>query len=105
MDVLLKKGASLNIRNKKGQTPIELAYDRKKMNAAQFLQSYQDEKENLPFFLKNLTKNKETRKFFTRLYPFIVLYYLIYVLEMQVNWLGKIFFFGLLYGITYVFRL
>ncbi|CAF0707847.1 unnamed protein product [Brachionus calyciflorus] len=105
MDILLKKGASLNVVNKKGQTPIDLAYDRKKLNAVRFLQSYQDDVDKLPAFFKSISRNKETKKFFTRLYPFFVLYYLIFVLEMQAHWLAKIFFFGLVYGITYIFRM
>lgn len=105
MDVLLKKGASLNIPNKKGQTPIDLAYDRKKMNAVQFLKSYQDDKESVPAFLRNLTRDKETKKFFTRLYPFLVLYYVVFVLESPYHWFVKILLYLVLYGISYVFRI
>ena len=59
MQVLLDKGASLDIKNLKGQTPIEFALDRKKMNAFSILKTYRDnDRENLPPLFKAIGKNK-----------------------------------------------
>ena len=59
MQVLLDKGASLDIQNKKSQTALDFAHERKKTMAANLMQSYSDQdKENLPRFLLPLTKNK-----------------------------------------------
>ncbi|RNA14055.1 Palmitoyltransferase ZDHHC17, partial [Brachionus plicatilis] len=105
MDILLNKGASQNIPNNKGQTALDLAIDRKKTNAANFLQSFQDGKEYLPSIFRSIARNKEFKKFFTRLYPFFVVYYLIYVIQLSGHWFWKILYIGFLYGTTYVFRL
>jgi ankyrin repeat protein len=59
MQVLLDKGASLDIRNNKGQTALDFAIDRRKMNAANLIRTYSDQdKESLPVFLHCLSKNK-----------------------------------------------
>jgi ankyrin repeat protein len=59
MHVLLDKGASLDIVNKKGQTALEFAIERKKIQAANLMRPYSDhDKENLPKFLLPLAKNK-----------------------------------------------
>jgi len=59
MHVLLEKGASLDIVNKKGQTALEFAVERKKHMAANLMRPYSDQdKENLPTFLLPLAKNK-----------------------------------------------
>lgn len=105
MDILLNKGASQNIPNNKGQTALDLAYDRKKINAANFLQSFQEDYNNLPSFLRSIARNKQFKKFFTRLYPFIVLYYIIYVIQLNGHWSWKLVYISFLYALTHVFRL
>ena len=40
MQVLLDKGASLDIQNKKSQTALDFAHERKKTMAANLMQSY-----------------------------------------------------------------
>lgn len=105
MDILLNKGASQNIPNNKGQNALALAIDRNKINAANFIKSFQDGKDNLPSFLRSIARNKEFKKFFTRLYPFLVLYYIIYVIQLSGHWSWKLLYTSFLYGITYLFRL
>jgi ankyrin repeat protein len=65
LEVLLIKGASVDVRNKKSQTAYDLAIDTKKFSAANFIRSLSDiDKEALPNALKPLSRNKVTFFFF-----------------------------------------
>lgn len=102
MQVLLEKGASLDIKNLKGLNPIDFALDRKKLNAVAILKSFRDnDKENLPPVLRAVAKNKDVRKLFTRIYPFFVLFYFGLVFEQNISWIYKAILIGLFYAISY----
>jgi ankyrin repeat protein len=59
LEILLLKGASVDVRNKKSQTVYDLAIDTKKFSAANFIRSLSDiDKEALPNTLKPLSRNK-----------------------------------------------
>jgi palmitoyltransferase len=105
MQVLLDKGASLDILNKKGQTALEFAKERKKNQAVNLMKSYSDhDKENLPKFLLPLTKNKDIRKRFTQIYPFLILFYLGFTFSLELNWFLKAVVLLIFYPITYAFQ-
>lgn len=105
MKILLEKGASLDIKNLKGLSPVEFALDRKKMNAVAIMNSYKDDKENLPPILRTLSKNKDVRKNLTRSYPFFLLFYVGFVLEQDISWTSKALIIGFFYAISYGYNI
>jgi hypothetical protein len=90
----------------KGQDVIEFALAQKKNYAAQLLRALKDDdKQNLPRLLRPLSTNKETRKFFTRLYPFLLLFYFGFIFELSINWWLKFVLILLFWPISYTFNL
>jgi palmitoyltransferase len=105
LEILLNKGASLDIKNNKGLTAQGLAIDRKKFNLSTFISNQTDlDKELLPRVLHPLAKNKDIRKFFTQLYPFFLMFYIAAVAESTATWPYKAVAFALIYPISYGFN-
>jgi hypothetical protein len=106
LEILLNKGASLDIKNNKGLTPRGLAIDRKKLNMANFISTQTDmDKDMLPRVFHPLAKNKDIRKLFTQFYPFFILFYLAMVFEATTSfWLYKFFMLLLIYPLSYSFN-
>ena len=105
MEILLSKGASLDIKNNKGLTPVGLALDRNKANVVKFINAHSDaDKELLPRFLHPLAKNKEMRRLFTRIYPLFIMLYIGCLLESTAGWLTKFLILAALYPISYAWQ-
>lgn len=105
MDILINRGASIDIKNNKGLTAYELAVDRGKHHIAQFIRAQADtDKDLLPGVLRTFSKDKETRKLMTRLYPFLILGYLGLLFESTINWYYKFALLVILYPISFAFN-
>lgn len=106
LEILVERGASMEIKNQKGQTAVELAMAQKKFNTASLLRMLQDDdKQNVPSLFRPLSSNKETRKFFTRLYPFLFLFYFGLVCEIAVSWYVKLIAALLFWPVSYAFNM
>lgn len=105
LDILVERGASMEIKNKKGQTPLELAVAQKKFNMASIIRMHADEDRlKIPRFVRPLSASKETRRFFTRLYPFLFLFYFGMVFEVSMVWYLKLLVALIFWPVSYAFN-
>jgi hypothetical protein len=105
MQILLNRGASLDIKNNKNLTSLELAIDRNKANLAAFIRANTDtDKEKMPGMLRSLSANKDLRTFFTRFYPFFIMFYFGFFFQSDMRYSYKALFFAFLYPISFTFQ-
>uniref|UniRef100_A0A7M5V2J9 Palmitoyltransferase n=1 Tax=Clytia hemisphaerica TaxID=252671 RepID=A0A7M5V2J9_9CNID len=84
---LLKSGASLEATNNKGQTPADLADERKNNYIRHKIkEEYTKRGHGSPSFLKNLLSDAESRRQVTFYFPFIPLFAIGFIVEYSPWW-------------------